>query len=340
MHSNLLQLGNILDIEAWQTLQDSLALVTGFAIVTVDYKGIPLTRHSSCRSFCSCVRKHEDLGVLCQKCDSRGGLEAARIERPYVYVCHCNIVDIAIPIIVENQYIGAIMAGQVKLQAPTSEYDLEQIVRSPKERFIRTLALQQHYDAIPQMSLEDLKVRTQMLFDLANYIVKEAMNKNFLLDMYGRMSTGRSALSEVHGTDAIMRIHKELGGALTNAYIESSSQENTKVQNQILQPVFDYLREHRNERLSQQQAAALCHISTGHFSRLFVKETGEAYSNFCARQKIEWAKKLLLRTDLPISQISYELGFNESSYFIKVFRKYEGLSPTAFRKMTVVAPER
>jgi YesN/AraC family two-component response regulator len=48
--------------------------------------------------------------------------------------------------------------------------------------------------------------------------------------------------------------------------------------------------------------------------------------------KIKWAKKLLEATDMPISQISDELGFNESGYFIKTFKKYEDITPAVYRK--------
>jgi len=78
-HQNLLK---IINVEKWQYLQDSLATVTGMAIITVDYKGVPITRHSSRQMFCSLVREDPELTRHCQKCDSRGGLEATR---RYVY---------------------------------------------------------------------------------------------------------------------------------------------------------------------------------------------------------------------------------------------------------------
>ena len=52
---------------------------------------------------------------ISQKCDSRGGLEAARNKKPYTYVCHMGVVDVAIPIIYQNLYVGAVMCGQILL---------------------------------------------------------------------------------------------------------------------------------------------------------------------------------------------------------------------------------
>ncbi|MNE45002.1 HTH-type transcriptional regulator YesS [compost metagenome] len=77
--------------------------------------------------------------------------------------------------------------------------------------------------------------------------------------------------------------------------------------------------------------AKLCHISTSYFSRIFIKETGENFSVFTPRLKIEWAKQLLETTDEPINQISDQLGFCDAGYFIKTFKKFENLTPAVYR---------
>lgn len=331
---NTYMLNRILNIEKWQKLQDSLAQITGLAIITVDYKGIPLTTHSSRRMFCEHIRNDPSLYKLCQKCDARGGLEAVRISSPYIYKCHCGIVDIAIPIIVDNQYIGAIMAGEVKLNDQKLEESLERIcVHTSFDKLADSPDLLAAYQNIPFISYQKLKTSVQMLFELCNYLVEEAMNKNVILDMYEKLSGNSNPFdSENLSSDSAKKIRLELGNALTSAYIKSSAAETIHCTNKTLQPAFDYLYEHRNIMLSQKDAADICHISTGHFSRLFLKETGENYSVFYIRLKIEWAKKLLLKTDIPIAQISEELGFNEPSYFTKVFHKYETITPAYFRR--------
>jgi ligand-binding sensor protein/AraC-like DNA-binding protein len=332
--NNPYMLDKILNIEKWQKLQDSLALITGLAIITVDYKGVPITRHSSRRDFCGHIRNNPSLFKLCQKCDSRGGLEAVRISSPYIYKCHCGIVDIAIPIIVDNQYIGAIMAGEVKIDDSDIEENLETIyTHESSNEIASSLEFKTAYDSIPVISYKKLKTSVQMLFELCNYLVEEAMNKNVILDMYEKLSGNNSLInSDILPPDSVKKIRYELGSALTSAYIKSSAAETPQCTNKTLLPAFVYMNEHRNVMLSQKDAADLCHISTGHFSRLFLKETKENYSVFYMRLKVEWAKNLLQKTDLPVSQISEELGFNEPSYFTKVFHKYEGVTPAYYRK--------
>ena len=62
-----MNLDKILDLKKWRNLQDSLALVTKLAIVTVNYKGVPISQHSGVRSFCETMRKDPNTAKLCEK---------------------------------------------------------------------------------------------------------------------------------------------------------------------------------------------------------------------------------------------------------------------------------
>lgn len=340
MRANYMRLDKILDLKKWQTLQDSLAAQTKLAIITVDYKGVPITTHSGCRPFCAAVRSRPNLEKHCQKCDSRGGLEAVRMNAPYIYLCHCNIIDIAIPIIIDDQYIGAIMAGQVKLHDRQTSPPLEQIFTTAEKECkedLRTPSMQDFYAAIPLLPYAEIEKSAQMLFDLCHYIVEEAMNKHLLLEMYEKMppaddKTTSGGLSSSYTRNNLTQIKKELTNVLTNTYLKTAAIDEVFCQNPLLKPAFDYILKNKGENISQKKVASLCHLSTSYFSRLFAKETGKNFSTFVAQQKIEWSKQLLEKTDLPIAQISNELGFSEPGYYIKTFRKYEQLTPALYRK--------
>lgn len=338
-----LQLNKILDLQKWKRLQDSLASVTKLAILTVDYKGNPVTSHSSCQSFCNSVRKDPELLPYCQKCDSRGGLEAVRLNEPYIYLCHFNIIDIAIPITIDGKYIGAVMAGQVKLSESDKTRGLEQIVLSqnPKLHETKLEELREPYDQLPVMTYEEIVTISNMLSLLCNYIVEEALDKNLLVEMFGKTSgsdqQGNLSLSAIlpgYSIRNIESIKKEMTNAIADAYLSSSldDSETSMTSNPVLQPALDYIHSHKSEQVTLKKAAELCHLSPSYFSRLFAKETSENFTVYLARLKIKWAKKLLEATDMPISQISDELGFNESGYFIKTFKKYEDITPAVYRK--------
>lgn len=328
---------NIFDLQKWERLQDSLASVTKLAILTVDYKGNAVTGHSGCQSFCRAVRQDEDLLPYCQKCDSRGGLEAVRSNKPYIYLCHYNIIDIAVPVIIDDKYVGAVMAGQVRLSDPSGAAELEQILTSKNKKLYseKWEKLKDHYADLPVMSYQEIVKISDMLSLLCSYIVEEALNKNLIADMFEKASASGSTprLSDILPGYAMQNLEiarNEMTHIL--AGVHTDSDEGERCANPVLKPAFDYLYAHKSESVPLKKMADLCHISPSYFSRLFAKETGESYSGYTARLKIEWAKCLLENTDMPIASISGELGFNEPGYFIKTFKKYEELTPAVYRK--------
>ncbi|OMD36588.1 transcriptional regulator [Paenibacillus borealis] len=339
MMQESLNISKFLDLKKWKRLQDSLATVTKLAILTVDYKGIPVTSHSSCQAFCQNVRKDPELLPFCQKCDSRGGLEAVRLNAPYVYLCHFNIIDIAIPITVDDKYLGAVMAGQVKLSDPENGTDLEQIVSSPNKssHLLKGNQLKAYYDDIPTMTYEEVVKISNMLFLLCNYIIEEALNKNLLVEMFEKAAGNDEALNlstilPGYTIKNIESIKKEMTNAIADAYLKNTSSDMSICTNPIFKPAWDYIYNNKSENITLSHMAELCHISPSYFSRLFAKETGENFTTYLARLKVKWAKQLLEVTDMPVSQISNELGFNEPGYFIKIFKKFEEITPALYRK--------
>ena len=75
----------------------------------------------------------------------------------------------------------------------------------------------------------------------------------------------------------------------------------------------------------------MCRLSPNYLSSLFKKEVGIPISDYIQRHRVDEAKKLLVLTNYSISDISTWLNLNDQSYFIKIFKKYTGLTPRGFR---------
>lgn len=72
--------------------------------------------------------------------------------------------------------------------------------------------------------------------------------------------------------------------------------------------------------------------SASHISHLFKKENGMSIRAYCNNLKLEDAKKLLLHTDSTVTETAFDVGFNDASYFICLFKKRFGLSPLQYRR--------
>lgn len=72
-------------------------------------------------------------------------------------------------------------------------------------------------------------------------------------------------------------------------------------------------------------------MSTAHFSTVFSQSMGKSFIAYLTKLRIEKAKELLVKTDMKLSDVAMEIGYNEPNYFSHVFRKSEGVTPKEYR---------
>ena len=76
----------------------------------------------------------------------------------------------------------------------------------------------------------------------------------------------------------------------------------------------------------------MVYLSADHLARVFKKETGETLVKYITDKRINAAKELLSDTKTPISQVASEVGYDNYSYFTKIFKEKTGVSPGDYRK--------
>jgi len=87
---------------------------------------------------------------------------------------------------------------------------------------------------------------------------------------------------------------------------------------------------HRN--MSLQEVADIANMSKEAFCRFFKQRTGKTFTEFLNELRIHKSCHLLQETDLSISQIAYQTGFQNLSYFNRAFKKFRLTTPKSFRK--------
>ncbi|MDY6852662.1 MAG: helix-turn-helix transcriptional regulator [Thermodesulfobacteriota bacterium] len=68
------------------------------------------------------------------------------------------------------------------------------------------------------------------------------------------------------------------------------------------------------------------------FSRVFKNKTGRSFKEYLNRVRIEMAKKLMKEKEMNVSEACFTVGFNDLSYFSRVFHNLEGTTPSSYRK--------
>ncbi|GAC1602644.1 MAG: hypothetical protein NVS3B25_31030 [Hymenobacter sp.] len=102
-----------------------------------------------------------------------------------------------------------------------------------------------------------------------------------------------------------------------------------------LQKVVDL---HTYSTVSLEELAALCHLSLSSFKRAFKKRYHDTPTTYFIREKLKKARELLTRSDLSVSEIAYEAGFNDPLYFTRLFKQREGIPPSTYRAQQRIAP--
>lgn len=100
----------------------------------------------------------------------------------------------------------------------------------------------------------------------------------------------------------------------------------------LVKSVLEYIETHYSAPVTLEDLAKEAGMNPKYFCRFFRSITHQTPMGYVNMYRIERASQMLLETTLPIITIGMECGFNDSSNFIKVFRKYKGMTPNQYRR--------
>lgn len=100
----------------------------------------------------------------------------------------------------------------------------------------------------------------------------------------------------------------------------------------VINKALQYMRRNYAQKVTLDQVAQMVHLSPTYFSKVFSKELGCNFNKYLNILRIEKSKKLLLFDHMKLSEVATMVGFEDQSYFTKVFKRMTGISPHQFRK--------
>lgn len=134
----------------------------------------------------------------------------------------------------------------------------------------------------------------------------------------------------MHATAEFMKVNRGMILELTQAV------RDTRLQGEGCTPpvrkCLEYIGLHYSQEIHLEELTKLCSLSSSRLSTLFKKETGVTIPERIRKIRCEKAADLLKWTDLAVQEISLYVGYPDNNYFVKVFRKEYGTTPTAYRK--------
>lgn len=96
--------------------------------------------------------------------------------------------------------------------------------------------------------------------------------------------------------------------------------------------VVNYIQNHYTEEFSCKGLAELCFMSSAQMYRHFQAEMGCTPTEYKNRLRMEQAKNMLRDDDMPVSEIAFLMGYENTAYFCKIFKRETGMTPSQYRK--------
>lgn len=97
-------------------------------------------------------------------------------------------------------------------------------------------------------------------------------------------------------------------------------------------PLLAYMESHFDEKMTIESAARSVNLNPYHFCKTFKKLTGRTFIDYVNLCRVNEAERLLLETDLTVTEIAGRVGCDNPNYFTKLYKTYKGVTPSGVRK--------
>lgn len=156
---------------------------------------------------------------------------------------------------------------------------------------------------------------SQIITDKIALLYNAFLSSNPAKDMYGS-----TLIYEI-----LMDLYRFSFRKQTNSFIEKTNK---------LGPVFDYIGNNYQNPIALTDLAALVNITVQHLCTSFKTLTSHTVFEYIIMYRIQKSKEFLInRRSMLIKEIALNCGFNDVSYFCSIFKKYELMTPSDFRKL-------
>ena len=193
---------------------------------------------------------------------------------------------------------------------------------------------------IPDIILTDIMMPGMDGFELIEWIKANSYNcEVIILTAYGTFEYARKALD--YGVTGYLlkpineaELKELINKAIYNISQNSKQADHINAVNYSL-PVrlaCEYIEKNFQENINLNKISNYVSLSKNYFCNIFKKETGITIWDYLIRIRMEEAKRMLLETEQKTYEISEKVGYDDPSYFGRLFKKYTGLTPIEFRE--------
>jgi len=314
-------------IKAFKELQRVFHKATGMTISYSDLKNegsfdfFPVQERAS---FCKIIQSAPGGRERCFQSDRLGTKRAREKGSPFIYRCHAGLIDVAVPLIIKEKFMGTLLTGQVITELPNEEH-FNQIRERIKGLKIDIDRLRQAYYELKVFPKETLEIAVELLSFIANYIIER---ENTLILQKRLIERQKKIIYEKEEKERLRKKMEQIAAFLK---LEKYSDIDLHPRQKILKKVQDFIQRNYQHQVRLEDIAKICCLTPNYLCSLFREETGLTLHQYLFKIRMEKAKQFLENSDLSIKQVSYKVGYKDPNYFSRTFKKNTGLPPTRYR---------
>lgn len=177
----------------------------------------------------------------------------------------------------------------------------------------------------PGVDLEDMRIK---ILELVMGVEKKAF---FAGTVKYAISYRRNYIHEIQEYTDIKGMKKWFLGK-TSEICSNMESAREKEAVSIIEKAKSYIRDNYKKDISLDEVSREVDISPYYFSKLFKQETGGNFIEYLTEVRLRNARELLKDSGLSIKEICAESGYSDPNYFSRIFKKYEGVTPSEFRE--------
>ncbi len=201
-----------------------------------------------------------------------------------------------------------------------------------QKKDVHEITIQFHKDLFDEKFLQ----RNQLSF-IRTLLERSARGISFSVETIKNIKPRLIALSKKNGFDSVIElvsILHDLSVSRNIRILTSSSfmNENGHFNSRRIEKAFEYMRANYSQEISLNDIAKTVNMAEVSFSRFIKKRTGKTFIDSLNDIRLGHSTRLLIDTTFTISEVSFKCGYNNLSYFNRVFKKKHNCTPKEFRE--------
>lgn len=165
-----------------------------------------------------------------------------------------------------------------------------------------------------------------------HYLKKDAFKKSNIRECFMGVLREYENKELAHEIFIKGYIHQIIAILIRNGTLTIYPQLPQEDELQLINPLIVYIERHYDECITLQQAANMVNMSYYHFSRYFKKVTGRNFKEYVDFVRVSEAERRLISSNKLISEIAYEVGYNNLSSFNRVYKRIRGYPPSKLNR--------